>query len=194
MIKFKNMKSLPELLFYAFIMMAIAIVLYAIMNFQQPEPTRWQRLVHEEFGYAIDYPLKKDVIGIYNEYGYKGSSYLRARFLLVSSTTASIYIHQTTISDPSWEEVFLWGEQILLRVNRTNISSPISTTVGADNYISFRQTYQGSGSNLNSTIYYIIHNDNVIAISTEHCSVSKEWNIDPCKKMLNSLQLFDPIK
>jgi hypothetical protein len=131
------------------------------IRYQFYQAEKWDSLVSQAYGYQIEYPAnwKGEVIN-----SGRGSDYLHGRindrYLFPRSY---MLIHSHPLSDPTFKEGALWGEEIIKRDCGYICWEEFQTThIGIEEYLALSTTYQEKDS-----LGRILHKEAIIIVENE---------------------------
>ena len=145
---------------------------------------QWRILNVEWYGYSIEYPALYDT-ETYGSMGGRGANlgYLSAS---INSWAPYVFIHQTGMENPDLLDAFDWWQEIMDNWGLTEISSPIETQIGYDNYPTIRQTYYDGNKSVQA--YFVVSNDRSYLLEFYRVSEESQPMVD---RMLASFKLLE---
>lgn len=145
---------------------------------------KWQTLEVKWHGYSIEYPALWST-QTYAASGGRGKNldYLSAS---VDSFGLYVFIHQMTMDKADLTVAFAWWQEIIHEWGLSNISSPVETQIGYDNYPAIMQSYY-RGSEL-VYAYYVVSDNRSYLIEFKRVSEDSQPIVD---QMLASFRLIE---
>lgn len=173
-------RDVPLYVILAVISLAATILLirYFVLRDQ------WRTLNVTWYGYSIEYPALYDT-QTYGSIGGRGAN-SEYRSASINSFGPNVLIHQTGMENPDLLDAFDWWQEIMGNWGLTEISSPVETQIGYDNYPAIRQTYY-DGSQLVHA-YFVVSNDRSYLLEFYRVSEESQPIVD---RMLASFKLLE---
>ncbi len=145
---------------YFLLIVFIGIVLYGLISWVNRD--KWDTLVHEQYGFAIDYPAN----WVHNTYGESGSKNLHDMkaqaytnpWSFLITTPKALQVYRAPIKDITLSQAAQWDWDISTKRNGT-VSDLKETQIGSDNYPALSRTIQHSYNSQMYVQYFVVHNE-----------------------------------
>ncbi|MCA9918552.1 MAG: hypothetical protein KC445_11405 [Anaerolineales bacterium] len=167
------------------LLIVIGLVFASILTKQLLLQGQWRTLVHDGYGFSIDYPASWSA-DKYGDSGWRGVVYARAQLI---GSGSRIFIHQQTMDNPQLTDAVRWGQEILDRKQITEQSSLVEIQIGDGKYPALMQTYKEDvfvDITTNKAIYLVTDNS-AFLIQLSDINEKSESIID---QMLASFRLY----